>query len=369
MEALFVDPGPTRKVDLAATCQEQERVDKRNKCLQTTQRIKDDKTCVSFTPEIEQILVAQLRLMRHLHSHIMRARANDSRMTGVLPVWGSNPHHAAEGLYCCNQGEIVCIHYVARPGGCATCLADKTLNHMFGVAHPFRRRRRGSVAHAVLVSAAVATQGSSVMYMVVSSDSVFHSLMLIRCVVLCCSSSSFVQLVATPRDSKAFIGVACVQEGEPRPLLEAQVDRGLAHVSEDALEDLFMMNGKKVPDGDEDDIDQRTDLPMACIAAIKTDCTDIESAAYVAKGITAENPDLYLDPLVSEQALSEVLNAGAAKTLAEHEIAVKTTASNMKLVVHTRNTTLHNYLQATEGPHIPRSTNSSRRGGSHTAGE
>ena len=120
--------------------------------------------------------------------------------------------------------------------------------------------------------------------------------MLIRYVLLCRSSRAFVELVATPQDFKAGLGVACVQEGEPRPLLEAQAERGFAHVPEKSLEDLLMMKGKKVPDGDEDDIDRRTDLSMACIAAIKPDCTDIEAAAYVAKAFVAENPDVYLDP-------------------------------------------------------------------------
>ena len=85
----------------------------------------------------------------------------------------------------------------------------------------------------------------------------------------------------------------------------------------------------------------RTDLSMACIAAIKPDCTDIEAAAYVAKAFDADNSNVHLDPLVSEQALSDVFNAGEAKEAAEYELAVKTTKAKKKLVVHTRNTNLH----------------------------
>ena len=110
------------------------------------------------------------------------------------------------------------------------------------------------------------------------------------------------------------------------------------------------MKGKKVPDGDEDDIDQRTDLSMACIAAIKPDCTDIEAAAYVAKAFVAENPDVYLDPLVSEQALSDVLNAGGAKEAAEYELAVTTTKAKNKRVVHTHKTILHQYFKRPKAP-------------------
>ena len=129
--------------------------------------------------------------------------------------------------------------------------------------------------------------------MLLCSDSVVLLFLLIRYVLVCRSSRAFVELVATPQDFKAGLGVACVQEGEPRPLLEAQAERGFAHVPEKALEDLLMMKGMKVPDGDEDDIDRRTDLSMACIAAVKPDCTDIEAASYVAKAFVAENPDVY----------------------------------------------------------------------------
>ena len=68
--------------------------------------------------------------------------------------------------------------------------------------------------------------------------------------------------------------------------------------------------GKVVSDDDQDDIDRRTDLQMACIAAIKPDCTDVEAVAYVEKAFIIEHLDVNVDPLVSEQASSEVLDAG-----------------------------------------------------------
>ena len=63
-------------------------MEKRNKFLQTTQRIKDETKVVALTPEIEQLLVAELRLLRHLHAHDMWARANDAWITSLLPVGG-----------------------------------------------------------------------------------------------------------------------------------------------------------------------------------------------------------------------------------------------------------------------------------------
>ena len=140
MEALFEDPGPTRKVDPAATSQEQERVEKRNKFLQTTQRIKDEKKFVAFAPESEQILVAELRLSRHLHAHNMWARANDSWITGVLPV-GALIHIMPLKVYT----------FVIKANACAAITwpaeevaprvwRTKTWNQSFGVAHRFQRR-------------------------------------------------------------------------------------------------------------------------------------------------------------------------------------------------------------------------------------
>ena len=47
--------------------------------------------------------------------------------------------------------------------------------------------------------------------------------------------------------------------------------------------------------------DRRTDLKMACVAAIKPDCTDVEAAGYVEKAFIIEHPDANLDPLVSDR--------------------------------------------------------------------
>ena len=88
LAALFQDPGATRTANPAATSQEKERVAKRNKLLESTERVKDEKKFVAFTPASEQLLVAELRLLRHLHAHDMWARANDAWITSLLPVGG-----------------------------------------------------------------------------------------------------------------------------------------------------------------------------------------------------------------------------------------------------------------------------------------
>ena len=86
MEGMFADPGSIRNAGLAATSQERERVKKRNEFLATTQRVKDEKRFSAFTPESEQVLVAELRLMGYLHENNMWGRVNDAWVTSLLPV-------------------------------------------------------------------------------------------------------------------------------------------------------------------------------------------------------------------------------------------------------------------------------------------
>lgn len=97
---------------------------------------------------------------------------------------------------------------------------------------------------------------------------------------------------------------------------------------------------------------------MACIAAIKPYCTDIEAAAYVAKAFVAYSPDVYLDRLVSDQALPDVLNAGEAKEAAGYDLRVRTTTWKKKMMVHTRNTNLHKQLKRWKAPKHSENTKS-----------
>ena len=86
MEALFREPGSIRNAAPAATSQEMEAVEKRNTSLATTTRVKDGKQFSAFTPESEQVLTAELRLMGYLHENNMWGRVNDAWVTSLLPV-------------------------------------------------------------------------------------------------------------------------------------------------------------------------------------------------------------------------------------------------------------------------------------------
>ena len=89
MACLFQDArDEQRKVDPAATASEKARVEKRNKLLEETKRVKDVKGFSAFTPESEQAFVAELRFMRTLHEANLWHRAGDAWVTGLLPKGG-----------------------------------------------------------------------------------------------------------------------------------------------------------------------------------------------------------------------------------------------------------------------------------------
>ena len=119
------------------------------------------------------------------------------------------------------------------------------------------------------------------------------------------------------------------------------------------MEEVILMQGLDVPDAEGDDVDRKTVLSLACIAAVKPDCTDLEAAASVAKAFVAESPDVYLDPLVDEHALADVVNAGEAKQAAEYALSVKLAKARKKLVVHTRKSHLHKYFKPSKPPKYP----------------
>ena len=107
------------------------------------------------------------------------------------------------------------------------------------------------------------------------------------------------------------------QTGAPREVLDAQVQRGFAFVEEKCMEELLTSRGKAIPEGDEEDNSWKTELAMACIAAIKPDMIDTEAAACIARGFVEEHPDCYATLEVVEEQLKYVYNAGETQNIAE----------------------------------------------------
>ena len=107
-------------------------------------------------------------------------------------------------------------------------------------------------------------------------------------------------------------------------LLEAQAERGFAHVAESTLESLLLAKGKSLPVEDEADSDRKTLLAMACIAAIKPDWTEDKVIGCLSMAFAEENPDYYHEKFVDTTALSDVLNAGEAQKVNEWEVTQQT---------------------------------------------
>ena len=152
------------------------------------------------------------------------------------------------------------------------------------------------------------------------------------------------------QDYVADLGVHRVQTGAPLEVLDAQADRGFAHVEEKCMEELLVSRGKSLPDGDEEDGNWRTELAMACIAATKPDMTDTEAAACIARGFVEEHPDCYATLQVDEDALRDVSNAGEAQKIAEVVAAVEAVKAKKDLVFGTRDRGLHKYFNKPAAP-------------------
>jgi hypothetical protein len=88
METLFAEPRSKREVDPAATSQEQTRVAERNKLLEKTERVNNEKTFSAFSPAGEQHLVAELVFMRTLRAKTLWHLAGSAWVTGLLPHGG-----------------------------------------------------------------------------------------------------------------------------------------------------------------------------------------------------------------------------------------------------------------------------------------
>ena len=132
--------------------------------------------------------------------------------------------------------------------------------------------------------------------------------------------------------------------GQKTSVLEAQAMNGFAFVSEKTCEDLLAAKGKAVPDGDDDGLHRKTELALACIAAVKPDLTDVEASTLINKAFVEEHPDTYQELRIDPEALGDVLTANEAKKVAEYEVQVAHVKAMQKLVLETRDKKVHKYF-------------------------
>ena len=146
------------------------------------------------------------------------------------------------------------------------------------------------------------------------------------------------------------LGVRIHENGPAKDVLSAQVDQGFAHVSEGALEKVLMMKKKEQPDGDEGDTDRKTALALACIAAIKPEMMAEDVAKRINLAFLEENPDCYATLQVDADTLSDVVDKGEAKKVAEYEVAVEKCKARKAVVMQTREKYLGKYFKKSAAP-------------------
>lgn len=136
----------------------------------------------------------------------------------------------------------------------------------------------------------------------------------------------------------------------PKGVLEAQVDRGFAFVSEGACESFLQTEGKELPEGGETELHRKTTLALACIAAIKPDMFAEDVSKTINKAFVAEHPDCYTTLHVDEDALCDVLNKGEAKKITEYNIQVQKAKAKKALAMQTRDQYVYKYFKKGPAP-------------------
>ena len=132
------------------------------------------------------------------------------------------------------------------------------------------------------------------------------------------------------------LGVRARECGLPTDVLTAQANNGFAFVTEAACEKVLYRKKKELPEEGGPDQDRKTSLALACIAAIKPDLSAEDACKLINKGFIAENPDCYADLEVDEDILSDVVDKGEAKKMAEYTVELEKTKAKKSVVMHTR---------------------------------
>ncbi len=146
------------------------------------------------------------------------------------------------------------------------------------------------------------------------------------------------------------LGVRVHTLGPPESVLSAQASRGFAFVSEAACETFLESKGLELPASEEDAEDRKTTLTIACIAAIKPDMKAEEVSKTINTAFLAENPDCYATLPVDEDMLSDVVDKGEAKKLAEYTLSVEKSKAKKAFVMQTRDKCVRKLFKGSPPP-------------------
>ena len=142
------------------------------------------------------------------------------------------------------------------------------------------------------------------------------------------------------------LGVRSQECGPAVDVLTAQANQGFAFVSEAALEKLLGRKKKSLPEEVGPDLDRKTSLALACLAAIKPDLSAEDASKTVQAAFIAENPDCYADLEVNEDVLSDVVDKGEAKKMAEYTLELEKTKAKKSVVMQTRDKCVVKYFKS-----------------------
>ena len=140
------------------------------------------------------------------------------------------------------------------------------------------------------------------------------------------------------------------EHAPPIDVLSAQVDRGFAFVPEGACEMFLSERKKETPEGSEKEVDRKTTLTLACISAIKPAMTAEQVSQKVNQAFLAEHPDCYATLLVDEDDLSDVVDKGEAKKMAQYTAQVQKSKAQKALVMQTRDKFVEKYSKRASQP-------------------
>ncbi|CAK0869638.1 unnamed protein product, partial [Prorocentrum cordatum] len=135
-----------------------------------------------------------------------------------------------------------------------------------------------------------------------------------------------------------------------RTFCHVPADTGFANVGGHALEDYPITKGRAVPPAGGDEVDLKTDLAFACLAATKPGMSDAQAAESVARGLAAEHPDCHSDLYVSPEILGEVPAPGEAKVAHENAARLAECHAKKDFVISTRKARVHVHFKKSAPP-------------------
>lgn len=139
--------------------------------------------------------------------------------------------------------------------------------------------------------------------------------------------------------------------GPRQSLKEAQAQNGFAYVDEQTCEEFLTHEGKNIPEGSEDGENHRkTELAMACIAAVKPGWSSVDAAAALSRGFAAEHPHIYEHIHVPTDALEDVVDKGEVRKVVEWEEERKREKLLKEQVLHTRDAKMASYFEIAKPP-------------------